>query len=738
MAVTGKSMDEAERTPFAALQRAAAQAEDRADELQDFLDNAIECLHRVGPDGTVLWANRAELEMLGYQREEYVGRPIRDFHGDPAIADDILARLARGEAVRNRQAVLRCRDGTEKFVLISASGVFREGRFTSSRCFTRELTLERDAYVAQARLAAIVDGSDDAIVSKDLDGTVRSWNRGARLLFGYTAQEMIGESILRVVPPELHDEERRILAKIASGERIEHYETIRVRKDGRRVEISLTVSPLMDMWGRVIGAAKIARDISLRRESDAARAVLSTVVESADDAIISKALDGTITSWNPAAERMYGWSAAEMVGAPVLRIVPPELHADEERILATIRAGQRVDHYETVRLRKDGSRFSVSITVSPIVDPGGRVVGASKIARDIGFLREAERAHGVLAAIVHSSDDAIISKDLDSIVTSWNPAAERLYGFTAAEMIGSSIRRIIPPEKLPEEEYILGEIRAGRRLTHFETERLRRDGTRVQVAITVSPVRDTEGRIVGASKIARDVTVQKEAQSTKDHFLAVLAHELRNPLAPIRTTLALVRDGSLPAAQRQRVVDIADRQMRHLTLLLDDLLDVSRLSTGRVELKKERADLGLIARQAAESTRGAMLGRQHRFQMRLPDEPLWVDADVVRMSQVITNLLANASKYTDPGGSIELAVERDGDSAVVRVKDTGIGFAPAMRERLFVLFAQGPSGDRAAGGLGIGLALVREFVERHGGTVDAVSDGPGRGSVFSIRLPVAA
>jgi PAS domain S-box-containing protein len=722
-----------------ALSLALAQAEDRAAELREFLDNAIEGLHKAGPDGRILWANRAELEMLGYQRDEYIGHHIAEFHLDQALAADLMARLSRGESIRNRQAMLRCRDGSEKFVLISANGIFREGKFVSSRSFTRELTYERDAYVAQARLAAIVDGSDDAIVSKDLDGTVRSWNRGARQLFGYTAEEMVGGSILRIIPPELHMEERDILARIAAGDRIDHYETRRLHKDGRVVEVSLSVSPLRDIHGRVIGASKIARDVSLRREAEGAKAVLSAVVESADDAIISKDLDGTVTSWNPAAERMYGFTAAEMVGSSVTRIIPPELHGEEASILASVREGRRIDHYETVRLRRDGRRFHVSITVSPVRDGSGRVVGASKVARDIGFQREAERTQGILAAIVRSSDDAIISKNLDGVVTSWNPAAERLYGFSSAEMVGQPITRLIPPELRQEEDYILGEIGEGRRLTHFETQRLRKDGTRIHVSLTVSPVRSAAGAVIGASKIARDITAQKEAQKRKDEFLAVLAHELRNPLAPIRTTLALVRDGALVGPQRERALEIADRQMSHLTRLLEDLLDVSRLATGRVELKKERLDLAKVAAQSAEAARPYLLARHHTFRVEISDTPLWIEADTVRIHQVINNLLTNAAKYTDPGGEVVMTVGRKDGVAFVRVSDTGIGFTPEMKRRLFMLFAQEKAAaGRTSGGLGIGLALVREFVERHGGAVEASSPGLGQGSEFAVTLPLAA
>jgi len=589
---------------------------------------------------------------------------------------------------------------------------------------------------AQAWLAAIVESADDAIVSKRLDGTVTSWNPAARRIFGYEPFEIVGQSILKLIPPELHAEETDILARIRRGERVDHFETTRMRKDGSRVRVSLTISPVRDSTGRIIGASKIARDLTAQREGERAGAHLAAIIESSDDAIISKDVNGIITSWNRAAERLYGWSSEEMVGQSVLKIIPPELAHEEDFILSKVRAGEKIDHYETVRLARNGQRLQVSLTVSPIRDSQGRIVGASKIARDIGVLQRAERTQGLLVAIVQSSDDAIISKDLEGVVTSWNPAAERLYGYSAEEMIGTPIRHIIPADLQSEEDVILAKIRAGEKIDHFETQRMRKDGSRIDVSITVSPVRDARGRVVGASKFARDITAQREAQRKKDQFLAVLAHELRNPLAPVRNAISLFRVPGLTEEQRSRAQAIAERQIEHMARLLDDLLDVSRISTGRVELKLAHVELRSLVGNAVDATRAMMESRRHRVRVNQAKDSIWLHADPVRVTQIFTNLLTNAAKYTDDGGDIVLTTRREGDLAVVSVQDTGIGFAPETRHRLFTLFSQDESAvARAAGGLGIGLALVREFVERHGGTVEARSAGPGRGSEFVVRLP---
>ena len=589
---------------------------------------------------------------------------------------------------------------------------------------------------AQAWLAAIVESADDAIISKRLDGVITSWNPAARRMFGYEAFEIVGQPVLKLIPPELHSEEADILARLRRGERIEHFETTRVRKDGTRIRVSLTISPVRDHGGRIVGASKIARDITELREGDRARGYLAAIIDSSDDAIISKDLSGIITSWNRAAERLYGYSADEMVGQSVLRIIPPELQHEEDFILSKVRAGEKIDHYDTVRVARSGQRLQVSLTVSPIRDRNGRIVGASKIARDIGALQRAERAQGLLAAIVQSSDDAIISKDLDGVITSWNPAAERLYGYSADEMIGKPLRFIIPAELQSEEDHILRQIRAGERIEHFETLRVRKDGSRVEVSITVSPVRDARGRVVGASKFARDITAQKEAQRKKDQFLAVLAHELRNPLAPVRNAISLFRVPGLTDEQRARAQGIAERQIEHMARLLDDLLDVSRISTGRVELKRSRVELRSLVNNAVDATRALVESRRHRLRVAQAKEAIWLEADPVRVTQIFTNLLTNAAKYTDDGGDIVLETRTEGDYAVVSVRDTGIGFSPETRERLFTLFSQDERAvSRAAGGLGIGLALVREFVERHGGKVEAHSAGPGHGSEFVVKLP---
>ena len=245
---------------------------------------------------------------------------------------------------------------------------------------------------AAVRLAAIVESSDDAIVGKDLNGVVTNWNKAAERIFGYTAEEMIGRSITTIIPPDLMGDEPIILGKIRGGERVEHFETVRVRKDGQRIHVSLTVSPIKDTDGTIIGAAKIARDITAEKLSEHAAERLAAIVESSDDAIVGKDLTGIVTNWNKAAERIFGYKAEEIIGLPITTIIPIELQGDEPGILARIQAGERIEHFKTVRVTKDGRRLDVSLTVSPIKDSKGKIVGAAKIARDITQQKKLEDA----------------------------------------------------------------------------------------------------------------------------------------------------------------------------------------------------------------------------------------------------------------------------------------------------------------------------------------------------------
>jgi len=476
------------------------------------------------------------------------------------------------------------------------------------------------------------------------------------------------------------------------------------------------------------------------RDETAAR--LAAIVESSDDAIVSKDLNGYVTSWNAAAERMFGYSAAEMLGRHITAIIPADRRAEEDHVINEIRQGRRVEPFETVRCRKDGSLFDVSLTVSPIHAPDGSVAGASKIARDITDRKRFERDALRLAAIVASSDDAIISKDLKGIIQSWNRGAEQIFGFSADEAIGRHITLIIPDDRLSEETHVISRIVAGDSVEHFETIRRHKDGHLIDISLTVSPIRTSPGEIVGASKIARDITEQKrlrraaaEASRAKDEFLATLSHELRTPLNTVVGYTHMLQNGALQAPVLAKAIDAIVRNGDALTRLVNDVLDASRIVTGKMRLNLQTCDLGVIVREAVETITPAMKAKAQTLTVALADG-LILDGDPDRLRQVVWNLLANAAKFTPAGGTISVRGEALENSVLLEVADNGSGITADAMLHVFERFWQADSTHtRGHGGLGLGLSLVRHFVELHGGDATVESEGPGKGARFRIELP---
>ncbi|HLU07168.1 MAG TPA: PAS domain S-box protein [Woeseiaceae bacterium] len=461
---------------------------------------------------------------------------------------------------------------------------------------------------------------------------------------------------------------------------------------------------------------------------------------------------GLITHFNQRAADL--WGREPKLNEPTdrfcgsVRLLSPDgapIEHHNSWMALAIKEDRSYDGFDVVIERPDGSRVFGVAHVHPLHDESGRLIGAVNVVVDVSERKRGEEAQGRLVAIVESADDAIIGKDLNGIITDWNAGAERLFGYSAREAIGQPVSMLIPADRLNEEPDILGRIRNGDTISHYETIRRGKDGTLLNISLSVSPIHDANRKIIGASKIARNIAAQKkmeeallEADRRKDEFLAMLSHELRNPLATIRNSVQLLRMDPGHAMQR-KVLAPLERQVSTLTRLVDDLMDVSRVTMGRVELQRSDVHINRILRDAAESVRRDMRDRGHSFKCSIPAVDIVVHADAVRLEQVVVNLLTNAAKYTPDGGLIELTAEHDGEDAVVRVRDSGMGIRPEHLEQVFALFSQGATTlDRSKGGLGIGLALVKHVVEMHGGSVRAMSDGPGTGSEFIVRLPAAA
>jgi len=473
---------------------------------------------------------------------------------------------------------------------------------------------------------------------------------------------------------------------------------------------------------------------------------LAAVIESSDDAIFSEDREGRIDSWNRSAAELFGYTAAEAIGQSIDLIVPDSERASAARLTRAILDGETPGHFHSYRRRRSGELVPVSLAVSPIRAADGTVVGVSTIARDISKQLQVERDALRLAAIVDWSEDAIVSKDLNSIVQTWNKAAERMFGFTAEEAVGRSIRIIIPPERQSEEDEVLDHVRRGLPVRHFETVRVRKDGSRIDISLTVSPIRDREGRIIGASKIARDIGAHKEllrrlgeANRVKDEFLATLSHELRTPLNAVLGYTQMLRTGKIAEERRRQVVEIIERNARLLSQLVSDVLDVSSIVTGKIRLNPAPVDLLNVARAAADVVRPSIDAKNISFSLTTDGAPLIAQADADRLQQAFWNLLSNAVKFTPEGGQITMALARTAGGAQITVQDSGAGIPRDFLPHVFERFRQLDGGARRAyGGLGLGLSLVRYFVELHGGSVVAESDGPGKGATFRIVLPLAS
>ena len=358
--------------------------------------------------------------------------------------------------------------------------------------------------------------------------------------------------------------------------------------------------------------------------------------------------------------------------------------------------------------------------------------------------RRAERDRAQLAAVVESSDDAIIGMAPDGTVTTWNDGAARLLGYTSQEILGQAIDRIIPADLWEAEKATLARIVRGERVDHYETIRVSKDGRTIPVSVRLSPILNRDGRLIGISKIARDITERKQVEEAfrladrrKDAFLATLAHELRNPLAPIRYATRLLEPG-VPPQMASDARHMIDRQLAQMAHLLDDLLDVSRLTRGVLEIDYEQLDLREVIESAVASVRPLTEAARQEVTVSLPTEPLSVSGDAVRLAQIVGNLLHNATKYTPADGHITVTASSPNGEAVISVRDDGIGIASEALPTLFEVFVQLEApGTRSAGGLGIGLSLARDLVRLHGGRIEAHSAGPGLGSEFIVRLPRA-
>jgi PAS domain S-box-containing protein len=483
------------------------------------------------------------------------------------------------------------------------------------------------------------------------------------------------------------------------------------------------------------------------------RNLLAAVVESSEDAIVTKDLQGIVTSWNQGAERIFGYTREEMVGKSIVRLFPPDRIDEEQGILQRIRRGERVEHFETKRVRKDGTTIDVSVTISPLRDGSGRLVGASKIARDITERLLAERERALLAAIVASSSDAIVATDLDGTVTSWNHGAERLYGYTAEEIVGKPMAMLFPPERRSEAEEALEAVRRAGTIFRDRTQRMRKDGTRVDVAVTVSPLRAGDGTLFGISGIAQDITESQRRQTAeresteaqmralremeefRSRFINSAAHELANPLTPMAIQFRLLRRRAADA-ETLRSIGILERNFRRVERGIRDLLDAARIQANRLTVARRPVPLRTLLQEAVESFGPAAEASGVTLRMG-PAPGLTLEGDEGRLMQVLYNFLSNAVKFTPSGGTVVLEAHARREAVRICVHDTGLGMEQDQLERLFRPYRQVHDPKLSPGiGMGLGLYISRALVEAHGGRIWAASKGLGKGTTVCIELPL--
>lgn len=643
---------------------------------------------------------------------------------------------------------------------------------------------------ASARLAAIVESSQDAIISKSLEGVVLSWNPAAEKMFGYAPAEVVGKSILLLFPPGRQSEETRLLARIARGEKIEPFDTVRLRKNGRPVDVSVSLSPLRDARGRIVGAATIARDISASSQVEAAlrqsEERLTTVIEHLAEGLVISKLDGQILHWNRAALEMHEFRSVEegrralpefqkifelasldgrmlpLDEWPISRIFRGEVLKDVEvRIRKVTNNWQRILSYGGMLITdRTGERLAI-VTILDITD---RKRAEEAIRESSEFNRQ----------IMMGAREGLVVLDRELRYQVFNPAMEEITGWRADNIVGRCLHELFPPEQIADGIARVRRALAGETLPTMDVFMPHANRPHpIWVSSTLSPLRNVRGEIIGVIGVVNDITERKRAEDAlreahasledrvrertaelavvtkraqaadklKSEFLANMSHELRTPLNGIIGFSEFLFDekpGPLNPKQKEYIGDVLNSG-RHLLELINDVLDLSKIEAGRMTLRPVRCSLHRAIEEVCAVVSPLAQKKGLALQRRLALEDDVASLDVGRIKQVLYNLLSNAVKFTD-AGSVDIVAAPAAQPGWIRidVRDTGIGIAAGDIAKLFVEFQQlDASRTRRHEGTGLGLALTKKIVELHGGRV-AVASEPGQGSTFTVELPRGA
>jgi PAS domain S-box-containing protein len=743
--------------------------------------------------GRVVFMNKVAESLTGWKQEEAEEKHLHEIfrivnEQTRQKVESPLERVLRDGKVVGlaNHTILIAKDGTERPIDDSGAPIKKPtGEITGAVLVFRDISERRLAEErrreAEARFRTLADTAPVLIWMSGVDKLCDFFNESWLNFTGRTMEQELGNGWAEGVHPDDFDRCLEIYTTSFDA-RWEFEMEYRLRRfDGEYRWIVDRGIPRFDPDGSFVGYIGSCIDITerkeaelnikrLNRELEQRARELQTLFDIAPVGIaIAHDAKCEFITTNPALAEMIGvpvgenvsksGSNAERMPYKLLRDgqeVPP----DQLPMQRAVAEGRPVQGDELEVLRADGKVLTVYSNAAPLFDENGRVSGCICAQVDITERKQAEQAQTLLVAIVESSEDAIVSKDINGNILSWNRGAEQMFGYAAEEAIGQPITLIIPPEKQGEEQVILKRIRLGERIEPYETLRVSRNGRQIYISLTASPIRDRAGRIIGASKIARDISDRKqaerehaqllareklaraqaeEASRLKDEFLATISHELRTPLNAILGWSRMLRDGKLNPGASAQALEVVVRNAGIQSQLIEDLLDVSRIISGKLRLDADPVELALVIQSALDSVRPAAEAKCINLQSTLAHDVAPIRGDASRLQQVAWNLLSNAIKFTPKGGSIQITLARVQSHAEIVVSDTGQGIKREFLPYVFDRFRQADAtSTRTHGGLGLGLAIVRHLVELHGGSVAAESPGEGQGATFTVKLPLMA
>ena len=741
----------------AALDRAGRALRDERDFSQTVLRSLSEGVITTGPDGEVLQVNPRWCEITGLSAQDVIGlKPPYPWWSpeQPTNRTAQVAGILAAESGGEPEMLVRRPDGTEAEVLVSAAPVRNDAGLRMIVSTFRDITESNRAETERRRgaeqLDRFFDSSADLLCIAGTDGYFKRLNPAWERTLGYTTDELLARPYREFLHPDDVDASSRELAEMKTqGQSRTGYESRFRCRDGsyRRVSWTTTLTP---KGGRIYA---VGRDTTAQHDADLTQAQLAAIVGGIDEAIIGKTLDGTIVSWNPAAERYYGYRPEEAIGQHIRLIVPPEQLGEIEEILDHVAGGESVTR-DTVRLRKDGTRMPVGVTISPVRDSTGTVVGAASIARDITARIKAEQR---FSRLVMAAPDAMVIVDSRGNIVLVNEQTERLFGYRAAELVGQPVEMLVPHQlrdlHVHHRDNYLAAPQIRRMGTGLELSGLRRDGTEFPIEISLAPLDTDEGTM--ASAAIRDISERRAAEQAlasardealaaaqvKSQFVAMVSHEIRTPMNGVIGLTALLLDTPLQPAQ-QRYAQAIRSSGQALLTIINDILDFSKIEAGKIELTEADFELDKLVQSVIQVA--AEAGRDKDLEIVVyypPALPTAVRGDDGRLRQVLLNLLGNAVKFTEHG---EVALRADPaarapDSrpqVTFAVTDTGIGIAPGDLSLLFEPFSQVDAAtNRQFGGTGLGLPIARQLIELMGGQLDVRSQ-PGQGSQFSFTIPL--